>query len=158
MQIARILRAHSNWSAGERTPQRHFVRVDLNTRGQFLVKVGFVRELDDMLNAPFTASVEMVCHRRVPSETGQPHIGALVGDQPTAAADGPTARRIPVIDMAHHHETSTVGLHGNKYPADALLVRRKVLARSTPPPDRGSTSCTWERPRIVQLAERVRYS
>lgn len=61
VQIAAILRAHSGWSPDERTLQRHFVRLELNTRpdgqpprafGRFEAEAPNVRWTGDALHGP----------------------------------------------------------------------------------------------------------
>ncbi|HEX5877863.1 MAG TPA: DDE-type integrase/transposase/recombinase [Actinomycetota bacterium] len=61
VQIATILRAHSGWSPDERTLQRHFVRLELNTRpdgqpprafGRFEAEAPNVRWTGDALHGP----------------------------------------------------------------------------------------------------------
>jgi putative transposase len=61
VQVAAILRAHSGWAPGERTLQRHFVRLELNTRpdgqpprafGRFEADAPNVRWTGDALHGP----------------------------------------------------------------------------------------------------------
>jgi len=61
VQIAAILRAHSGWSPDERTLQRHFVRLELNSRpdgqppqafGRFEAEAPNVRWTGDALHGP----------------------------------------------------------------------------------------------------------
>lgn len=63
-QVAAILRTHSGWAPGERTLQRHFVRLELNTRpdgsppqafGRFEADAPNVRWTGDALHGPTVA-------------------------------------------------------------------------------------------------------
>jgi putative transposase len=109
-------------------------------REQFLVEIGSGRELDDMthLNTLFTAWVETVYHRRVHSETGQAPLqrwdhGWTQHGPAGSELSGP---RMPSTAQLREAflwsewrtvtKTATVGLHGNKYEVDAVLVGRKV--------------------------------
>ena len=53
-QVAAILRAHSGWSPDERTLQRHFVRLELNTRPDGLPPKAFGRFEADAPNVRWT--------------------------------------------------------------------------------------------------------
>ena len=54
VQVAAILRAHSGWSPDERTLQRHFVRLELNTRPDGLPPQAFGRFEADAPNQRWT--------------------------------------------------------------------------------------------------------
>ena len=54
VQVAAILRAHSGWSPDERTLQRHFVRLELNTRPNGLPPQAFGRFEADASNERWT--------------------------------------------------------------------------------------------------------
>ena len=120
----RLVHSRPGQPAGRGKIERFFRTV----REQFLVEIGSGRELDDMtqLNTLFTAWVETVYHRRVHSETGQTPMGTLVNHHLAAAVAGAAARGVPVVGVAHRHQDGTVGLHGNSYEVDAVLVGRKV--------------------------------
>jgi putative transposase len=104
-------------------------------REQFLVEIGSGRELDDMthLNTLFTAWVETVYHRRQHSETGQPPLQRWEQGWAAGSDAGP---RMPSTAQLREAflwsewrtvtKTATVGLHGNKYEVDAVLIGRKV--------------------------------
>jgi putative transposase len=98
-------------------------------RDQFLVEIGSGRELDDLaqLNTLFTAWVETVYHRREHSETGQAPLRrwSVIG---TPALPSPAQLREAFLwsEWRTVTKTATVGLHGNSYEVDAVLVGRKV--------------------------------
>ena len=105
-------------------------------REQFLVEIGSGRELADMtqLNTLFTAWVETVYHRRRHSETGQTPIERWSvgsedrGDTFSPRLPAPAQLREAFLwsEWRTATKTATVGLHGNKYEVDAVLVGRKV--------------------------------
>jgi putative transposase len=128
----RLVHSRPGQPAGRGKIERFFRTV----REQFLVEIGSGRELDDMthLNTLFTAWVETVYHRRQHSETGQTPIQRW--DQGWAATDPASSPRMPSTAQLREAflwsewrtvtKTATVGLHGNKYEVDAVLVGRKV--------------------------------
>ena len=97
-------------------------------REQFLVEIGSGRGLDDMaqLNTLFTAWVETVYHRRVHSETGQAPIERWPVVTPRLPSTAQLREAFLWSEWRTVTKTSTVGLHGNKYEVDAVLVGRKV--------------------------------
>lgn len=128
----RLIHSQPGQPAGRGKIERFFRTV----REQFLVEIGSGRELDDMthLNTLFTAWVETVYHRREHSETGQAPIHRW--DQGWAVTDPASSPRMPSTAQLREAflwsewrtvtKTATVGLHGNKYEVDAVLVGRKV--------------------------------
>jgi putative transposase len=97
-------------------------------REQFLVEIGSGRELDDMtqLNTLFTAWVETVYHRREHSETGQPPIERWSVISPRMPSTAQLREAFLWSEWRTVTKTGTVGLHGNKYEVDAVLIGRKV--------------------------------
>jgi putative transposase len=121
----RLVHSRPGQPAGRGKIERFFRTV----REQFLVEIGSGRELEDMtqLNMLFTAWVETVYHRREHTETGQAPIqrwsaGAIVRLPSTAQL----REAFLWSEWRTVTKTSTVGLHGNKYEVDAVLVGRKV--------------------------------
>jgi putative transposase len=136
----RLVHSRPGQPAGRGKIERFFRTV----REQFLVEIGSGRELDDMthLNTLFTAWVETIYHRREHTETGQTPIHRWTTSSPAAPTTAPTTAASPftprMASTAQLREaflwsewrtvtkTATVGLHGNKYEVDAVLVGRKV--------------------------------
>lgn len=138
----RLVHSRPGQPAGRGKIERFFRTV----REQFLVEIGSGRELDDMthLNTLFTAWVETVYHRREHTETGQAptqrweHGWTDWKAQGTASSAGDRASSPRMPSTAQLREafswsewrtvtkTSTVGLHGNTYEVDAVLVGRRV--------------------------------
>jgi putative transposase len=128
----RLIHSRPGQPAGRGKIERFFRTV----REQFLVEIGSGRELDDMthLNTLFTAWVETVYHRRQHTETGQAPINRWsTGSPPGSSQFTP---RMPSTAQLREAflwsewrtvtKTATVGLHGNTYEVDAVLVGRKV--------------------------------
>ena len=131
----RLVHSRPGQPAGRGKIERFFRTV----REQFLVEIGSGRELDDMthLNTLFTAWVETVYHRRQHSETGQAPIQRWDQGWTASPADSSTSGpRMPSTAQLREAflwsewrtvtKTATVGLHGNTYEVDAVLVGRKV--------------------------------
>jgi putative transposase len=132
----RLVHSRPGQPAGRGKIERFFRTV----RDQFLVEIGSGRELEDMthLNTLFTAWVETVYHRREHSETGQAPIQRWsVNCSPEGSAEkSQSGPRMPSTAQLREAflwsewrtvtKTSTVGLHGNSYEVDAVLVGRKV--------------------------------
>jgi putative transposase len=131
----RLVHSRPGQPAGRGKIEKFFRTV----REQFLVEIGSGRELDDMthLNTLFTAWVETVYHRRQHSQTGQAPIQRWEQGWAARAASGASSGlRMPSTAQLHEAflwsewrtvtKTATVGLHGNKYEVDAVLVGRKV--------------------------------
>jgi putative transposase len=128
----RLVHSRPGQPAGRGKIERFFRTV----REQFLVEIGSGRELDDMthLNTLFTAWIETVYHRRVHTETGQAPIQRW--EQGWSASSDSRGPRMPSTAQLREAflwsgwrtvtKTATVGLHGNKYEVDAVLVGRKV--------------------------------
>ena len=97
-------------------------------RDQFLVEIGSGRELDDMthLNTLFTAWVETVYHRREHSETKKAPIERWSVINPRLPSTAQLREAFLWSEWRTVTKTSTVGLHGNKYEVDAVLVGRKI--------------------------------
>ena len=129
----RLVHSRPGQPAGRGKIERFFRTV----REQFLVEIGSGRELDDMthLNTLFTAWVETVYHRREHTETGQAPTQRWEHGW-TGGADGPRMPSMPSTAQLREAfswsewrtvtKTSTVGLHGNTYEVDAVLVGRRV--------------------------------
>lgn len=131
----RLVHSRPGQPAGRGKIERFFRTV----REQFLVEIGSGRELEDMthLNTLFTAWVETVYHRRQHSETGQAPIqrweqgwvaSSAGGDRggPRMPSTGQLREAFLWSEWRTVTKTATVGLHGNKYEVDAVLVGRKV--------------------------------
>jgi putative transposase len=117
----RLVHSKPGQPAGRGKIERFFRTV----REQFLVEIGTGRELDDLvqLNTLFTAWVETVYHRRVHSETGQTPTERWSVITPPL----PTPAQLREAFLWSEWRTvTTVGLHGNSYEVDAVLVGRKV--------------------------------
>jgi putative transposase len=97
-------------------------------REQFLVEIGSGRELDDLiqLNTLFTAWVETVYHRREHSETGQAPWDRWSIITPPLPSPAQLREAFRWSEWRTVTKTATVGLHGNTYEVDAVLVGRKV--------------------------------
>jgi putative transposase len=95
-------------------------------RDQFLVEIDDGAELPE-LNRLFSAWLEVVYHRRVHSETGQPPLerfeAAGVPPLPTAAL---LREAFLWSQQRTVTKTATVSLHGNQYEVDPALAGRKV--------------------------------
>jgi len=124
----RLVHSRPGQPAGRGKIERFFRTV----RDQFLVEIGSGRELDDMthLNTLFTAWVETVYHRRQHSETGQAPIerweqGWSVSS-PRMPSTGQLREAFLWSQWRTVTKTATVGLHGNTYEVDAVLIGRKV--------------------------------
>ncbi len=120
----RLVHSRPGQPAGRGKIERFFRTV----REQFLVEIGSGRELDDMtqLNTLFTAWVETVYHRRVHSETGQTpweRWSIITSRLPSTAQ---LREAFLWSEWRTVTKTNTVGLHGNSYEVDAVLVGRKV--------------------------------
>lgn len=113
--------------AQQRAPRR-VADPTRTVREQFLVEIGSGRELDDMtqLNTLFTAWVETVYHRRVHSETGQTPIERWSVMTPRMPSTAQLREAFLWSEWRTVTKTATVGLHGNTYEVDAVLVGRKV--------------------------------
>ena len=97
-------------------------------REQFLVEIGSGRELEDMaqLNTLFTVWVETVYHRREHSETGQAPIDRWSVITPPMPSTAHLREAFLWSEWRTVTKTGTVGLHGNTYEVDAVLIGRKV--------------------------------
>jgi putative transposase len=120
----RIVHSRPGEPAGRGKIEKFFRTV----REQFLVEIGSGRELDDMtqLNTLFTAWVETVYHRREHSETGQPPIERWSVISPRMPSTAQLREAFLWSEWRTVTKTGTVGLHGNKYEVDAVLIGRKV--------------------------------
>ncbi len=120
----RLVHSRPGQPAGRGKIERFFRTV----REQFLVEIGSGRELDDMthLNTLFTAWVETVYHRRQHSETGQAPIERWSVISPRLPSTAQLREAFLWSEWRTVTKTATVGLHGNKYEVDAVLVGRKV--------------------------------
>ena len=120
----RLVHSRPGQPAGRGKIERFFRTV----RDQFLVEIGSGRELDDMtqLNTLFTAWVETVYHRREHSETGQAPIERWSVITPRMPSTAQLREAFLWSEWRTVTKTRTVGLHGNKYEVDAVLVGRKV--------------------------------
>jgi putative transposase len=124
----RLVHSRPGQPAGRGKIEKFFRTV----REQFLVEIGAGRELDDMthLNTLFTAWVETVYHRRVHSETEQAPLERWsTGWSATSPRMPSTAQLREAFLWSEWRtvtKTATVGLYGNKYEVDAVLVGRKV--------------------------------
>ena len=120
----RIVHSRPGQPAGRGKIEKFFRTV----REQFLVEIGSGRELDDMtqLNTLFTAWVETVYHRREHSETGQAPIQRWSVITPRMPSTAQLHEAFKWSEWRTVTKLSTVGLHGNKYEVDAVLVGRKV--------------------------------
>ena len=78
------------------------------------------------LNTLFTAWVETVYHRREHSETGQPPIERWSVISPRMPSTAQLREAFLWSEWRTVTKTGTVGLHGNKYEVDAVLIGRKV--------------------------------
>lgn len=125
----RLVHSRPGQPAGRGKIERFFRTV----RDQFLVEIGSGRELDDMthLNTLFTAWVETVYHRRQHGETGQTPLqrwdhGWAESSSPRMPSTGQLREAFLWSQWRTVTKTATVGLHGNTYEVDAVLVGRKV--------------------------------
>ena len=124
----RLVHSRPGQPAGRGKIERFFRTV----REQFLVEIGSGRELQDMthLNTQFTAWVETVYHRRQHSETGLSPIQRWEQGWSTGSPRMPSTAQLHEAFLWSEWrtvtKTATVGLHGNKYEVDAVLVGRKV--------------------------------
>ncbi len=120
----RLVHSRPGQPAGRGKIERFFRTV----RDQFLVEIGSGRELEDMtqLNTLFTAWIETIYHRREHSETGQSPIQRWSVITPRLPS--PTQLREAFLwsEWRTVTKAATVGLHGNTYEVDAVLVARKV--------------------------------
>jgi putative transposase len=95
-------------------------------RDQFLVEIDDGVELAD-LNRLFSAWLEVVCHRRVHSETGQTPLERF---NAAGAPPLPTPALLREAFLWSQErtvtKTATVSLHANRYEVDAALAGRKV--------------------------------
>jgi putative transposase len=121
----RLVHSRPGQPAGRGKIEKFFRTV----RDQFLVEIGSGRELDDLaqLNTLFTAWVEQVYHRREHSETGQTPLDrwSVIG-MPVLPSPAQLREAFLWSEWRTVTKTATVGLHGNQYEVDAVLVDRKV--------------------------------
>ena len=120
----RLVHSRPGQPAGRGKIEKFFRTV----RDQFLVEIGSGRELDDMthLNTLFTAWVETVYHRREHSETKKAPIERWSVINPRLPSTAQLREAFLWSEWRTVTKTSTVGLHGNKYEVDAVLVGRKI--------------------------------
>jgi transposase InsO family protein len=120
----RIVHSRPGQPAGRGKIEKFFRTV----REQFLVEIGSGRELADMtqLNTLFTAWIETVYHRRQHTETGQAPIERWSVITPRMPSPAQLHEAFKWAEWRTVTKTGTVGLHGNKYEVDAVLVGRKV--------------------------------
>jgi putative transposase len=78
------------------------------------------------LNTLFTAWVETVYHRRQHSETGQSPLERWSVISPRLPSPAQLREAFLWSEWRTVTKAATVGLHGNKYEVDAVLVGRKV--------------------------------
>jgi Integrase core domain. len=114
VQVAAILRAHSGWSPDERTLQRHFVRLELNTRPNGLPPQAFGRFEADAPNERWT------------------------GD----ALHGPTVAGRKAILFAFIDDHSRV-LTGYRWARREDTVRWRPRCATAWPPAASRIRCTW---------------